>query len=93
VNITFLGFSQPQTLAGKEIPKAEFAFVSACQTVMGERETRGRICYSGGWNFPIRMSASAWSIREENGPKIVEDVGSSKTDRKEATYTLYKPVK
>jgi hypothetical protein len=50
-------------LAKMSLPKADFAFLSACQTVMGDE----KVAEESVWDVVI---ATTWSIRDDDAPKI-----------------------
>jgi CHAT domain-containing protein len=83
------------------LPKADFAFLSACQTAMGdERVAEESVHLAAGMLLSgcRGVIATTWSIRDDDAPKIAEDVYSrifkdGKPNRKEAAYALHEAVK
>jgi CHAT domain-containing protein len=83
------------------LPKADFAFLSACQTAMGdERVADESVHLAAGMLLSgcRGVIATTWSIRDEDAPKIAEDVygrifKDGKPNRKEAAYALHEAVK
>ena len=83
------------------LPKAEFAFLSACQTAMGDEKIAEESAHlAAGMIFSgcHGVIATMWSIRDEDGPSIAEDIYTrifkdGKPNRKEAAYALHEAVK
>jgi CHAT domain-containing protein len=83
------------------LPKADFAFLSACQTAMGDEKLVEESVHLAAGMLLLGcrgVIATMWSIRDEDGPKIAEDVYSrifkdGKPNRKEAAYALHEAVK
>jgi CHAT domain-containing protein len=83
------------------LPKADFAFLSACQTAMGDEKVAEESVHLAAGMFLSGcrgVIATTWSIRDDDAPKITEDVYSrifkdGKPNRKEATYALHEAVK
>jgi CHAT domain-containing protein len=83
------------------LPKAEFAFLSACQTAMGDEKIAEESAHlaAGMLLSGCRgVIATTWSIRDDDGPTIAQEVYSrmfkeGKSDRKEAAYALHEAVK
>jgi CHAT domain-containing protein len=83
------------------LPKADFTFLSACQTAMGDEKVAEESVHlaAGMLLSGCRgVIATTWSIRDNDAPKIAEDVYSrifegGKPNRKEATYALHEAVK
>jgi CHAT domain-containing protein len=83
------------------LPKADFAFLSACQTAVGDEiiaEESVHLAAGMLLSGCRGVIATTWSIRDDDGPKIAEDVYSrifkdGKPNRKEAAYALHEAVK
>jgi CHAT domain-containing protein len=83
------------------LPKADFAFLSACQTAMGDEKVAEESVHLAAGMFLSGcrgVIATMWSIRDDDGPKIAEDVYSrifkdGKPNRKEAAYALHEAVR
>jgi len=87
-------------IAKMSLPKADFAFLSACQTAMGDEKVAEEAVHLAAGMFLLGcrgVIATTWSIDDEDGPKISEDVYSlifkdGKPNRKEAAYALHGAV-
>jgi CHAT domain-containing protein len=83
-----------------EIPKADFALLSACQTAMGDEKVAVESVHlaAGMLLSGCRgVIATAWSIRDDDAPKIAQEVYSrmikdGKPNRKDAAYVLHEAV-
>jgi CHAT domain-containing protein len=83
------------------LPKADFAFLSACETAMGDEKVAEESVHLAAGMFLSGcrgVIATTWSIRDDDAPKIAEDVYSrifkdGKPNRKEAAYALHEAVK
>jgi CHAT domain-containing protein len=83
------------------LPKADFAFLSACQMAMGDERVAEESVHLAAGMFLSGcrgVIATTWSIRDDDAPKIAEDVYSrifkdGKPNRKEAAYALHEAVK
>ena len=83
------------------LPKADFAFLSACQTATGDEKVAEESVHlaAGMLLSGCRgVIATTWSIRDDDGPKIAQEVYSrmfkdGKPNRKEAAYALHEAVK
>jgi CHAT domain-containing protein len=83
------------------LPKADFAFLSACQTAMGDEKVAEESVHlaAGMLLSGCRgVIATTWSIRDDDAPKIAHGVYSrmfkdGKPNRKEAAYALHEAVK
>jgi CHAT domain-containing protein len=83
------------------LPRADFAFLSACQTAMGDEKLAEESVHLAAGMFLLGcrgVIATTWSIRDEDGPKIAEEVygrifKNGKPNRKEAAYALHEGVK
>jgi CHAT domain-containing protein len=88
-------------IAKMSLPKADFAFLSACQTAMGDEKLAEESVHlaAGMLLCGCRgVIATTWSIRDDDGPKIAQEVYSrmlkdGKPNRKEAAYALHEAVK
>jgi CHAT domain-containing protein len=82
------------------LPKADFAFLSACQTAMGDEKVAEESVHLAAGMFLSGcrgVIATTWSIRDNDAPRIAEDVYSrifedGKPNRKEAAYALHEAV-
>ncbi|EPQ50568.1 hypothetical protein GLOTRDRAFT_96845 [Gloeophyllum trabeum ATCC 11539] len=71
------GRLQLSELLRLDLPKASFAFLSACQTALGDRKlTDEALHLAGGMLFAGFKSAIAtlWSISDADGPRVARDV-------------------
>lgn len=83
------------------LPNADFAFLSACQTAMGdERIAQESAHLAAGMIFSgcRGVIATMWSIQDEDAPKITEEVYSrilkdGKPNREGAALALHDAVK
>jgi CHAT domain-containing protein len=83
------------------LPRADFAFLSACQTAMGDEKLAEESVHlaAGMLLSGCRgVIATTWSIRDEDGPKIAEKAygrifKDGNPNRKEAAYALHESVK
>ena len=84
------------------LPKADFAFLSACQTAMGDERVAEESVHLAAGMFlsgcRAVIIATTWSIRDNDAPKTAEDVYNrifkdGKPNRKEAAYALHEAVK
>ena len=83
------------------LPKADFAFLSACQTAMGDEKVAEESVHlaAGMLLSGCRgVIATTWSIRDDDAPTIAQEVYSrmfkgGKPNRKEAAYALHEAVK
>jgi CHAT domain-containing protein len=88
-------------IARMSLPKADFAFLSACQTAMGDEKIAEESVHlaAGMLLCGCRgVIATTWAIRDHDGPKIAQEVYSrmfkdGKPNRKEAAYALHEAVK
>jgi CHAT domain-containing protein len=89
------------TVVREHLPKAEFAFLSACQTAMGDEKLSEESAHLAagmllaGYRGVI---ATMWSIGDGDAPKIAEDVyrrilDGGKPNYKEAARALLEAVK
>jgi CHAT domain-containing protein len=83
------------------LPKADFAFLSACETAMGDERLAEESVHLAAGMFLSGcrgVIATMWCIRDKDGPKIAKDVyirifKDGKPNRKEAAYALHEAVK
>lgn len=83
------------------LPKAEFAFLSACQTAMGDERVAEESVHLAAGMFLSGcrgVIATMWSIQDDDAPKIAEDVyrrilKGGKPNRKGAALALHEAVK
>ncbi|KAF7334958.1 hypothetical protein MVEN_02245700 [Mycena venus] len=57
------------------LPNAEFVFLAACQTAMGDSELVNESFHLGGGLIAAGFCAAIgtmWSIRDEDGPRVAE---------------------
>jgi CHAT domain-containing protein len=89
------------TIVGEYLPKAEFAFLSACQTAMGDENVSEESAHlaAGMLLAGYRgVVATMWSIGDIDAPKIAEDVyhrilNGGKPNWKEAARALHDGVR
>ena len=82
------------------LPKADFAFLSACQTAMGDEKVAEESVHMAAGMFLSGcrgVIATTWSIRDEDAPEIAEHVygrifKDGTPNRKEAAYALHEAV-
>ncbi|KIM28110.1 hypothetical protein M408DRAFT_24124 [Serendipita vermifera MAFF 305830] len=83
------------------LPKADFAFLSACQTATGDQKVAQESAHlAAGMLFSgcKGVIATMWSIQDDDAPKITEAVyrrmlKDGKPNRKEAAWALHEAVK
>lgn len=83
------------------LPKADFAFLSACQTAMGDEKVAEESVHlaAGMLLSGCRgVIATMWSIQDEDAPKITKGVygmipKGGQPDRKGAALALHEAVK
>jgi len=83
------------------LPRADFAFLSACQTAVGDERVADESVHLAAGMFMAGyrgMIATMWSIRDEDAPKVAEDVyrrilRDGKPNRKDAAHALHDAVK
>jgi CHAT domain-containing protein len=83
------------------LPRADFAFLSACQTAVGdEKLAEESVHLASGMLFAgyRGLIATMWSINDKDAPQIAEDVyreilKGGKPNRKEAARALHEAVK
>jgi len=88
-------------IARMSLPKADFAFLSACQTAMGDENiAEESVHLAAGMLFCgcRGVIATTWSIRDDDAPQIAQEVYSrmfkdGKPNRKEAAHALHEAVK
>jgi CHAT domain-containing protein len=89
------------TIVQETLSNAEFAFLSACQTAMGDEKVAEESVHLAagmllaGYRGVI---ATMWLIRDDDGPRVAEVVYSrmlkdGKPNRREAAYALHDAVK
>jgi CHAT domain-containing protein len=89
------------TIAKETLPNAEFAFLSACQTAMGDEKVAEESAHLAagmllaGYKGVI---ATMWSIRDDIAPQVTEIVYSrmlkdGKPNRREGAHALHEAVK
>jgi len=82
-------------------PRADFAFLSACQTAMGDERIADESVHLAAGMFMAGyrgVIATMWSIRDEDAPKVAEDVyrrilKDEKPNRSDAAHALHYAVK
>ena len=83
------------------IPRADFAFLSACQTATGDERIADESVHLAAGMFMAgyrSMVATLWSIKDNDAPQVAEDVykrilQDGKPNRKEAAHALHDAVK
>ena len=83
------------------LPRADFAFLSACQTAVGDERIADESVHLAAGMFMAGyrgVIATMWSIRDEDGPKVAEEVyrrilKDEKPNRKGAAHALHDAVK
>ncbi|KIM26703.1 hypothetical protein M408DRAFT_330461 [Serendipita vermifera MAFF 305830] len=88
-------------LIREPLPKADFAFLSACQTATGdEKVAEESVHLAAGMLFSgcKGVIGTMWSILDDDGPKVTEAVyrrmlKDGKPNRKEAARALHEAVK
>ena len=95
------GILELSEIVEEPLPKANFAFLSACQTATGdEKVAEESVHLAAGMLFAGCRSvvATMWSIDDEDAPKVAEDVyrhmlKDGQPNRKEAARALHEAVK
>lgn len=85
----------------QSFPKAEFAFLSACQTMTGDIKVAEESVHLAAGMFLAGycgVIATMWSINDGDAPQVVEDVyrrmlKDGHPDRNQAAYALHEAVK
>jgi len=83
------------------LPRADFAFLSACQTAVGDERIADESVHLAAGMFMAGyrgVIATMWSIRDKDAPQVAEDVykrilKDGKPNRKEAAHALHDAVK
>ena len=83
------------------LPKAEFAFPSACETAVGDKGIPEESAHlAAGMLFAgfRGVVATMWSIKDDVAPRVAEDVyrsmlANGKADYEEAVYGLHRAVR
>jgi len=83
------------------LPRADFAFLSACQTAVGDERIADESVHLAAGMFMAGyrgVIATAWSIKDEYAPQVAEDVykrilKDGKPNRKEAAHALHDAVR
>ena len=83
------------------LPRADFAFLSACQTAVGDERIADESVYLAAGMFMAGyrgVIATMWSIKDEDAPKVAEGVyrrilKDGKPNRKDAAHALHEAVK
>jgi len=83
------------------LPRADFAFLSACQTAVGDERIADESVHLAAGMFMAGyrgVIATMWSIRDEDAPQVAEDVyrrilKDGKPNRKEAARALHDAAK
>jgi len=83
------------------LPRADFAFLSACQTAAGDERLADESVHLAASMFMAGyrgVIVAMWSIRDEDGPQVAEDVyrrilKDGKPNRKDAAHALHDAVK
>jgi len=82
------------------LPRADFAFLSACQTATGDEKIADESVHLAAGMFMAgyrSVIATMWSIKDEDAPKVAEDVykkilKDGKPNRKDAAHALHDAV-
>ena len=85
----------------QSLPKADFAFLSACQTATGDEKVAEESAHLAAGMFLAGyrgVIATMWSINDGDAPQVAEDVyrrmlKGGQPNRKEAAYALHEAVK
>ena len=88
-------------MVGLSLPKADFAFLSACQTATGDEKLAEESVHLAAGMLMLGCKgviATMWSISDNDAPTVAEDVyrhmlKDGKPNRKEAAYALHEAVK
>ena len=83
------------------LPRADFAFLSACQTAVGDERIADESAHLAAGMFMAGyrgVIATMWSIKDKDAPQVAEDVykqilKNGKPNRKEAAHALHDAVK
>jgi len=83
------------------LPRADFAFLSACQTAVGDERIADESVHLAAGMFMAGyrgVIATMWSIKDNDGPQVAEDVykqilKDEKPNRKAAAHALHDAVK
>jgi len=83
------------------LPRADFAFLSACQTAMGDERIADESVHLAAGMFMAgyrSVIATMWSIKDKDAPQVAEDVyqrilQNGRPNRKDAAYALHDAVK
>jgi len=83
------------------LPRADFAFLSACQTAVGDERIADESVHLAAGMFMAgyrSVIATMWAIKDKDAPKIAEDVykrilKGGRPNRKEAAHALHDAVK
>ena len=83
------------------LPQADFAFLSACQTAVGDERVAEESVHLAAAMFMAGyrgVIATMWSIKDKDAPQVAEDVykrilKDGKPNRKEAALALHEAVK
>jgi len=83
------------------LPRADFAFLSACQTAVGDERIADESVHLAAGMFMAGyrgVIATMWSIKDEDAPQVAEDVykrilKNRRPNRKDAAHALHDAVK
>jgi len=83
------------------LPRADFAFLSACQTAVGNERIADEAVHLAAGMFMAGyrgVIATMWSIKDDDAPQVAEDVykiilKDGKPNRKQAAHALHYAVK
>ena len=83
------------------LPRADFAFLSACQTAVGDEKIADESVHLAAGMFMAgyrSVIATMWSIKDEDAPQVAEGVykrilKDGKPSRKDAAHALHDAVK
>jgi len=82
-------------------PRADFAFLSACETAVGDEKIADESVHLAAGMFMAGyrgVIATMWAIKDKDAPQVAQDVyermlKNGQPDRKEAAYGLHNAVK
>ena len=88
-------------MVGLSLPKADYAFLSACQTAKGDEKVAEESVHLAAGILMLGCKgviATMWSISDNHAPTVAEDVyrhmfKNGKPNRKEAVYALHNAVR
>lgn len=95
------GILELSTIIKERLPKADFAFLSACQTATGDEKLAEESIHLAAGMLLAGFKgviATTWSISDEDAPQVAEDIyhrilKDGRPNRIEAAYALHEAVK